>query len=38
MTDKSKKKRKGAVDKEKLHELKKHFNRYKIYDDASYGF
>merc|ERR1711936_694638 len=27
MTDKSKKKRKGAVDKEKLHQLKKHFDR-----------
>merc|ERR1712210_419654 len=27
MTDKSKKKRKGAVDKDKLHQLKKHFDR-----------
>ena len=27
MTEKSKKKKRGSVDKEKLHQLKKHFNR-----------
>ena len=31
MTDKSKKKRKGAVDKDKMHKLKRHFDRWEQY-------
>ena len=31
MTEKSKKKKRGSVDKEKLHQLKKHFNRFHFF-------